>query len=101
MPYKDKQDRTEAVRRYRERKVIAEENQKWIGQFLTEHCNFETMPFSYLVKMIQEDCVIEGNNIRLRSTRELMDEPEVYVGLNMMVLVDTVHVTDKRDKITG
>ena len=33
---------------------------------------------------------LEDHNIRLRSTGKLMDEPEVYIGLNMMVLVEDV-----------
>ncbi|MFC2063195.1 hypothetical protein ACFLS8_04565 [Chloroflexota bacterium] len=97
MPYKNKEDRTDAVRRYRNKEKITESNQKWIGNFLTEHCHFETMPFSYLVEKIQEECVLEDGSIRLRSSGELMERTDVHVGLNMVVLVETVHVTDTRD----
>ncbi len=95
MPYKNKEDRAEAVRRYRKRIDTAKENQKWIGSFLTEHCGFDTMPFWFIVKKIQDDCILEEDRVRSRSTGKLMDDFEVYVGLNTVVLVETTHVTVK------
>lgn len=94
MPYKNKEDRTEAVRRHRENKRIDEENKKWVGDFLTEICNFKTKSFRDLVEVIQEEFIVEEDGIRLRSTGELVSEPDVYSGLNMCIIVDTIHVTN-------
>ena len=81
------------MRRHRENKKIVEENRQWVGNFLIEYCNFETTSFRDLVEWIQEDCVLEEDGIRIRNKGKLMHEPDVYVGLNMIVLVDTIHVT--------
>ena len=100
MPYKKKEDRTEAVRRHRAKKKeqiqAGERLQKTISQFLTENLGFNTIPYKDFVEIIQEDCIVEKHGVRSRRTGQLEWEPEVFYGLNMLIVVDTVHIERKR-----
>ena len=96
MPYKNKEDKTEAVRRHRakkevERKIMGEvmKHQKNIGQFLTGLGFERSLDFRGMVELMQEDCILEEGWIRSRRTGERLTEPEVYWGFNMLIVVET------------
>jgi hypothetical protein len=100
MPYKNKEDRTEAVRRHRAKKKeeeeqikIAELVQKKLSDILKEDFGFNTMPYSCFVEIAQEDYVVEGEKVRNRRTGKILDDIEILYGLNMMIAVETPHMT--------
>ena len=102
MPYKNKEDRTEAVRRHRQRKkeeeekiLAGEQMQKKLSEFLTE-LGFSSIPYRDFVEITQQDCIIDKDGIRSRRTGQLECEPEVFYGLNMLIVVDTVHIELKK-----
>lgn len=39
--------------------------------------------------------IVEKDGIRSRRTGKLECEPEVFYGLNMLIVVDTVHIEQK------
>ena len=93
MPYKHKEDRNEAMRRYRERQKeerveAGERHQQNICRIL-EDLGFLRPSFSDLVRLCQEDFVIDGENVRFKETGKLVDKPDVFLGLNVLILVDT------------
>ncbi len=96
MPYKNKKDKTEAVRRHRARKEAerkqveeSEKMQKQIGKFLTEDFGFGTLSLGALVQTMQHDFKLEKDKVRDRKTGEVVDNIEVFFGLNMMVVIET------------
>ena len=100
-PYKNKEDTAGAVRRYRQRKKeekeqieAGEELQKTLGEFL-EELGFKIIPYRDFVEITQQDCIVEKDGIRSRRTGKLEAEPEVFFGLNMLIVVDTVHIERK------
>ena len=100
MPYKNKEDRNEAVRRCRERKKEAEERydklkrvHQDVRDLLKEHFGFQSCTLGELVRDVLEDLVYEDGLIRSKSSgKNLNEEAEVLFGLNTMVVVDTVHM---------
>lgn len=95
MPYKDKRDRAEAVRRHRERMSLLKKNAKWIGDLLTEHFEFEEIPFSFLVEKNQKECVLRDGGVYDKNTGKDLGFIQVFIGPNMVVLVETTNVTVK------
>ena len=100
MPYKDKEDRTEAVRRYRAkekgRKERIKENellQKKLSDILRESLQFNSMPFASFVEIAQEEYVVEGDKVRDIKTGKTVDDIEILYGLNMMVVIETLRMT--------
>ena len=100
MPYKNKEDRTEAVRRHRAKKKEEEEQieagellQKTIGEILTERFKFNTIPFRDLVEIFQTDYVLTKDGVFSRKEGKITSDVEIFYGLNMMVAVETVHMT--------
>ena len=100
MPYKNKEERTEAVRRHRAKKKEEEEQvreaelvQKKLSDILRENFRFNTMPFGCFVEIAQEDYVVEGEKVRDRKTGKVIDDIEILYGLNMMVAIETPHMT--------
>ena len=100
MPYKDKKDRTEAVRRYRGKKKEKEEAieanklfQETLTKILTEHLGFNTIPFRDLVEIMQTDYVLKKDGVFSRKAGRIIDDIEIFFGLNMMIAVETLHMT--------
>ncbi len=88
MPYKNKEDRAEAVRRYRARMKerqaqlqAAKEILDDIRQFLTERFGFDSIPFEEFIEICQEDLAIEEEGIRIKPTGGLVRKPEPDVIL--------------------
>ena len=93
MPYKNKEDRTEAVRRYRERKkgmiTIVPDDTRF-GEFLREYLHFNNIPL--------EDVIEFHQRLRRDKTGKWYDgetgKPlypqgvEVYFRGNMMIIGD-------------
>jgi len=99
MPYKNKEDRTKAVKRHREKKKkeqeeieAGEEFQKKLTDILKD-LGFKTIPYRDLVEILQEDCIVEEDGVRNRKTGKLENEPEIFFGLNLMIAVETLHMT--------
>ena len=100
MPYKNKEKRTEAVRRYRARKKEEQERaeaghliQKKLTEILTEHLNFHTVPFRDLVEIFQTDYVLTPDGVYSKEHQHIIDDIEIFYGLNMIVAVETPVMT--------
>jgi hypothetical protein len=98
MPYKNKEDRTEAVRRHRAKKKEEEEQiergeqlQKTLSSVLKENFGFHSMPYGCFVEIAQDDyeIVTRGETIRDKRTGKICDNIEVLYGLNMMIVIET------------
>ena len=48
------------------------------------------------MKLRQQNYVVEEGGVRNRETGKLMDDIEVFFGLNMMIAVTTLHLTVPR-----
>ena len=97
MPYKNKEDKNEAVRRYRAKKKEEQEAgelmQKKITEILTEHFRFETIPFRDLVENFQTDYVLTPEGVYSKEAGQIIDDMEIFFGLNMIVAVETLVMT--------
>jgi hypothetical protein len=96
MPYKNKEDRTEAVRRHRAKKKMekeqiqrGEEMQRTLSETLRKNFGFHSMPYPYFVEIAQNDYIVEGENVRCKETGKIADDIEVLFGLNMMIAIET------------
>ena len=95
MPYKNKEDRNEAMKCYRERKKEEQEQvdkgerlQSNIAEALS-NLGFVSMPYRCLVECIQEDDVLVKDGVMNKKTGKLVDNIEVFFGLNMPILFET------------
>jgi len=95
MPYKNKEDRNEAMRRHRQRKKEeqerVEEAERWqisLGEVLSK-LGFVPMSYRTLVECIYEDHILVKDGVMSKDTGKLIDKIDVFFGLNMMVLVET------------
>lgn len=109
MPYKNKEDRTKAVRRHRERKrEQAAEQEKvkkvvfkyWdveqgLGNFLKTCFNFEEIPFRDFVEICQDEFIVNGKGVWDRGEDKFIDEPQVLFGGNMMLVIPRAFLSSK------
>jgi len=102
MPYKNKEDRTEAVRRHRAKKKEEEElieelevAEKTICDMLVEHLGFESWSFSEFVRDMQEDFIVKAGGVWSKRLDAFIDEPRVLNGFNTIVLIDIPHIRRK------
>ena len=89
MPYKKREDRTEAVRRHRQRKKEGQKMQSTLSETLRKNFGFHSMPYPYFVEIAQNDYIVEGETVRDRRTGKILDDIEVLFGLNMMIAIET------------
>ena len=89
MPYKNKEDRTEAVRRHRQRKKEGQKMQSTLSETLRKNFGFHSMPYAYFVRIAQEDCRVEGEDVIDKGTGEKHGKIEVLFGLNMIIAIET------------
>ena len=98
MPYKNKKDRTEAVRRHRAKKKREEDSieeydavEKTICDMLVEHMGFQSWSFSRFVENVQEDFVVKEEGVWSKKLNAFIEEPRLLDGFNTIVLVDMPH----------
>ena len=93
MPYKRKEDRTEAVRRHRKKKAIEEglitiNDAETLGEALKDFLHFETAPFEDFVEWCQENLIVGEDGVRDKTTGQLLHPPQVvYFRPEMIVVV--------------
>ena len=103
MPYKNKEDRNKAVRRYRAKKKEEERGetgdlvQKKLTEILTEGFNFKTIPFRDLVEIFQTDYVLTPDGVYSKKHEKIIDDMEIFFGLNMLVAVETPVMTSTKE----
>ena len=102
MPYKNKEDRNEAVRRHRAKKKKEEERikelevaEKTICDMLVEHMGFVPCSFSDFIWDVQEDLVVKEEGVWSKKLNAFISEPRVLNGFNTVVLIDVPHVSRK------
>jgi len=105
MPYKNKEDKVESQRRYRERKreekELAKQMNSKVEDILTV-LGFDSMTISDFIRMIFENRTIEEGVLIDRDTgEEFDDDAMVFTGWNMVVAVCTPEVTVYEGMLSG
>ena len=93
MPYKNKEDKLDSQRRYRERKREAKDLAKQMNSKVEDILTvlgFDSMTLSDFAEMILENCTIKEGVVIDKNTGEaLKDDANVFTGWNMVVAVST------------
>ena len=99
MPYKNKEDRTEAVRRHREKKKQMEESIKVLREVTNElgpflgSLGFKSMGLNDFVKLCKNDLTIQEGGVYAEGLGKILDaedEPRVYYAGDTVIILPTL-----------
>ena len=96
MPYKRKEDRTEAVRRYREKKkglavagAVFVEDDETLGGFLRK-LGFNEIPYEMLVEASKADTQDVDGSWHHADGKRFYPPKQVFFGWNTMIIGDDI-----------
>lgn len=99
MPYKNREDRTEAVRRHREKKKQMEEGKRAFNEVMDElgpflgSMGFKCMGFNEFIKICQNDLTIREDGVYAEGIGRILDaeyEPRVFYAGDTVIILPTL-----------
>ncbi|MFC1871656.1 hypothetical protein ACFLYF_04575 [Chloroflexota bacterium] len=93
MPYKRKEDRTEAVRRHREKKKAEEglihiTSAETLGQFLKDDLGFDRFKLRDFIEWCQEGLIVSEQGIKNKETGLWLDSTNfIYMRLDTSISI--------------